>query len=115
MKHILLTLMGLNTLLVKLFSCFHSAYCGGILQIKRQALTCLLQQTSFSFSTFYVLPAVLLRQVNTTTRSKERYHLDRDLTRTAGRFRVPVTTPGGTEKKVGDGRRNRENDIPIDP
>ena len=107
--------MGLNTFLVKLFSCFHSAYCGWILRIKRQALTCLLQQTSFSFSAVYVLPAVLLRQVNTTTRSEERYHLDRDLTRTAGRFRVAATTPGGTEKKVGDGRGNRENDIPIDP
>ena len=86
-----------------------------ILLIKRQALTRLLQQTSFSFSAVYVFPAVPLRRVNTTTCSEERYHLDRDLTRTAGRFGVPVTTPGGTEKKVDDGRGNRENDIPIDP
>ena len=74
-----------------------------ILLIKRQALTCLLQQTSFSFSSVYVYPTVLLL---ITTCSEERYHLDRDLTKTAGRFGVPVTTPRGTEKKVGDGRGN---------
>ena len=35
-----------------------------ILLIKRQALTCLLQQRSFSFSAVYVYPTVPLRRVN---------------------------------------------------
>ena len=66
-----------------------------ILLIKRQALTCLLQQTSFSFSAVYVFPAVPLRRVNN--------HLDRELTRTAGRFEVLVTTEGLKGRSATDG------------
>ena len=49
-----------------------------------------------------------------TTCSEEGCHLDRDLTRTAGRFEVPVTTEGLKERSATDGG-NRENDIPVDP
>ena len=107
--------MGLNTFLVKLFSCFHSTYCGWLNFSNLKTGVDLFVAANVSFSIVYVFLAVPLRWVNTTTCSKERYHLDRDLTRTAGRFRVPVTMPGGTEKKVGNRRGNRENDITIDP
>ena len=84
-----------------------------ILLIKRQALTCLLQQTSFSFSAVYVFPAVPLRRVNNHLFQRKvsfgpRPDQDCWQVRSAGDH-------GGTERKVGDWRGNRENDIPIDP
>ena len=84
-----------------------------ILLIKRQALTCLLQQTSFSFSAVYVFPAVPLRRVNNhlfRRRVSFGQRPDQDCwqVRSAG-------DRGGSERKVGDGRGNRENDIPINP